>query len=209
MKIIFDCSDFVIFDIPDGNTLPDEFDFRGIVISGSSLMLTNRVLWLRTVADWIVKAEKKRIPILGICFGHQLLAYTFGGKITDNPKGIEVGTKIIRLNKSAEKDILFSNFKNEFTVQTSHVQTVITLPEKAVNLGSSKQENNQIIRFKENIWGVQFHPEFDEKIIKMIIKGKARRFPGKVNANKLLEETKETNDGYEVLIRFAELTLNK
>jgi GMP synthase (glutamine-hydrolysing) len=202
-------SDFVVFDIPDGDELPGDFDYKGLVISGSSLMLTNEIEWLDKVSNWILKAVNKNIPIFGICFGHQILTYALGGKVDYNPKGIEVGTKTVNLQPEAKNDKLFCIFDKELSAQTSHVQTVSALPKGAVSFATSEMEEHHIIRFADNIWGVQYHPEFDEKIIRMIIGGKARRYPGKVNAEKLLKEARGTNDGNRILKRFGEIINNK
>jgi GMP synthase (glutamine-hydrolysing) len=100
---------FEVFDLPNGDNLPDDMDFAGIVISGSSKMLTDGIDWLEETADWLRKQAEKNTPILGICFGHQLLAYAFGGKIADNPNGIEVEPRKLISIKMLRMIRFFSN----------------------------------------------------------------------------------------------------
>lgn len=199
---------FVIFDLPNGDLLTENDDFAGIVISGSSKMTTDEIPWLDETCEWLGKQAEKNIPILGICFGHQLLAIAFGGKVANNPMGIEVGTKLISLNKEGRKDPLFKYFYPSFLAQLSHVQSVIKLPLGAVVIANSEQDQNQIFRIRYNIWGVQFHPEFDADIIRMLIVSKAEKYPGKIEVDNLLNDVEETPKSYSVLKKFGEIALN-
>ena len=198
---------FEVIDVQNGEYLPEGYNFSGVVISGSSLMLTENIIWLDRTADWLRKLIKKNIPILGICFGHQLLAYTFGGKVTDNPNDIEVGTKRISFLNEAKNDLLLKDFFPSILAQVSHVQSVIELPENAVVLASSEQEPFHAFRIGQNIWGLQFHPEFDAKIIRKIIVSKAEKYPGRIDVEKLFSEVEETPQSYALLHKFAEIIL--
>jgi len=194
-----------VFDLPNGDKLPDNIDFAGIVISGSSKILSDGISWLEDTAEWLRKQVAKNTPILGICFGHQLLAYTFGGKVTDNPKGIEVGTKTIDFNENAKCDQLLKDFCPSILAQVSHVQSVTELPENAIVLAFSELESHHAFRIGENIWGLQFHPEFDAAIIHKIIVSKSVRYPGKLNVQKLISEIEETPKSYSILKKFGEI----
>jgi len=196
---------FEILDLPNGDKLPDDIDFSGIVISGSSKMLTDRISWLEDTADWLRKQAEKNTSILGICFGHQLLAYTFGGKVADNPNCIEVGTKRINFNEKTKSDLLLKEYYPLISAQVSHVQSVVKLPENTVVLASSIQEPYQAFRIGDNIWGLQFHPEFDADIIRKIIVSKAEKYPGKISMEHLLNEVKKTPQSYSILKKFGEI----
>ena len=96
-----------------------------------------------------------KIPVLGICYGHQLLAYMLGGTITKGPG--EYGKTLVKIVK---KDKLFENWNQEEVVWMSHQDRVEVLPETLEVLAIS--ENNIIAAFKvknKPIYGVQFHPE--------------------------------------------------
>jgi len=140
----------------------------GVIITGSHDNVTDDKNWMKNLSDLIRQIYMTNIPMLGICFGHQILAYTFGGKVDYNSKGIETGTISINLNKCVNKDKLLKNFPNVFKGHVSHKQTITLLPENATVLGSSKIESSQIVCFKhDQIWGVQFHPEFNAEITKL------------------------------------------
>ncbi len=115
-------------------------------------------------SQWLVKAAEHNIPMLGICFGHQIIARAFGGKVGPNPTGWELGYLLLTKTAEAEPDSLFSILPNQFKVNVSHQQSVLKLPQGATILASSEKEVIQAYRINTNIWGVQFHPEFNASI---------------------------------------------
>ena len=144
----------------DGEHLPDVHDYRGIVISGSAAMVSDRHPWSEYTAQWLLYAMQHQVPILGICYGHQLLAHALGGVVDYHPRGREMGTKEIHLAPAAAEDELFSCLPERFLAHTTHMQSVTRLPYGAEVLAWNPFEAHHGVRFAPRVWGVQFHPEF-------------------------------------------------
>jgi GMP synthase (glutamine-hydrolysing) len=110
-------------------------------------------------AQWLKQVVQKNIPVLGICFGHQLLAHTFGGSVDFHELGEEKGEVEIRLTKEGKQDPLLGVLPEHFKGYASHFQTVTRIPKNAIVLAENDFESTHALAFKENVWGVQFHPE--------------------------------------------------
>jgi len=134
-------------------------DIRAIIITGSPSMITDFEPWSIATSQWLEKVVQKNIPILGICFGHQLIAQTLGGSVDYHELGEEKGEVEIQLTEEGKKDPLFSILPNHFSAYASHQQTVKELPENARVLARNNFESFHGISFRDNVWGVQFHPE--------------------------------------------------
>lgn len=147
-----------------GEPLPDPDRISGALITGSHAMVTDHADWSETVAAWIPGVIRADIPLLGICYGHQLLAHAMGGRIGMNRSGSEFGTVEIQLTPEAARDPLFKNLPGRLPVQTSHSQSVLSLPPGAVLLASSAHDPHHAFAISETAWGIQFHPEFDADI---------------------------------------------
>ncbi|WP_055667064.1 glutamine-hydrolyzing GMP synthase [Desnuesiella massiliensis] len=98
------------------------------------------------------------LPILGICYGHQLMAYTLGGKV-ESPEVREYGKTSIKLNNSCE---IFKSMQEKNQCWMSHTDFVSEVPEGFTIVSSTEQcpvaamENRS-----KNLYGVQFHPEVE------------------------------------------------
>ena len=150
----------------NGGELPVSESMAGVVITGSAAMVPDLLPWSERTASWLRQVVAAQMPVLGICYGHQLLAHALGGRVGDNPSGREIGTVRVRLLPAAETDPLFSGMPNELTVQTTHLQSVLELPAGAVPLAESAGDPHHAFRFGSQAWGVQFHPEFDAQTMR-------------------------------------------
>lgn len=150
----------VVANVERGDALPAHGDFAGIIVSGSSAMVTDRAEWSERAAGWLRQAAHEGQPLLGICYGHQLLAHALGGEVAYNPAGRESGTIELALDPSASSDPLFAGLPERFPAHATHMQTVLRAPEGASILARSAQDNCHAFRFGRQAWGVQFHPEF-------------------------------------------------
>lgn len=155
---------FQVIDVTTGTNLPESENFAGTVITGSPCMVTAHLPWSEMTARWLAKAVDAGLLVLGICYGHQLLAYALGGEVGDNPRGSEYGTTTITPLGSAFDDTLFKPMSSDFLAQVCHKQTVLILPPGAKLLALSSKDSCQAFVFK-SAWGVQFHPEFDAEVM--------------------------------------------
>jgi GMP synthase (glutamine-hydrolysing) len=160
----------IIDAVADHASFPVYDTLAGVVVTGSHAMITEHHPWSERSAAWIRQIVERQIPVLGICYGHQLVAYAFGGEIGDNPNGREFGTTIISSNNTAASDLLFRHLPAAFPAHVSHRQSVLKLPAEATVLASSPMDAHQAFRLKGCAWGVQFHPEFDVEITREYIK---------------------------------------
>ena len=71
------------------------------------------------------------MPMYGVCFGHQHLARTFGGRVEHSPAGWELGTGGVTLTEEGRRDPLFADLPATFPAQQSHGEIVAELPPRA------------------------------------------------------------------------------
>ena len=131
---------------------------KGIILSGGPSTVTKKKF--QNIPKNIFK---KKIPILGICYGLQLIAKLLGGKIKSAKKKREFGRAfLIKKNNS----LLIKNFFNSnSSVWMSHEDAVVKLPRKFKIIASTKNSKLTIIEnTKEKIYGIQFHPEVTHTI---------------------------------------------
>ncbi|VAX35331.1 Anthranilate synthase, amidotransferase component @ Para-aminobenzoate synthase, amidotransferase component [hydrothermal vent metagenome] len=107
----------------------------------------------------VIKAFSGKLPILGVCLGHQSIAYAYGGKIIRAKKIMHGKTSMIKHNKKE----IFKNIENPFEATRYHSLVIDqkTIPD-CFEVTASTEDDHEImgIRHKKYpLWGVQFHPE--------------------------------------------------
>jgi GMP synthase (glutamine-hydrolysing) len=168
-------------------------------------MVTERLPWSVALEDWCRRADG-RVPILGVCYGHQLLGAAFGGSIADNPRGVEVGTVPVRTTAAAADDPLFAALPHEVLVQQSHTQSVLRPPRQAVVLMHNEHDACQALRHSPTTWGVQFHPEFDEHVQRAYLETRSERAGRSAQEHeRLVNSLRPTPESRALLSRFARL----
>ena len=189
--------------------LVDLIEVTGIVITGSPAYVTDEEVWNFTGAEYIKKAHKSGIPILGVCYGHQLLAWAFGGKVDFNVEGRKIGTIPIKLTESAKDDLLFRDLPDGFDVNVSHQQSVVRLPPDAVTLAVGSSDILQAFRLGDKTWGIQFHPEFSKEIIREYIQARATEIIEEgLDPDKLSDQASNTPNSTILFQKFCQLAMN-
>jgi GMP synthase (glutamine-hydrolysing) len=132
-------------------------NLKGIVFSGSPTFLTEvdhspYINLISPLLEW-------NVPILGICFGHQVLGILHGAKIfRGNPVRRQEKINLV------EQDVLFKEFEIHFQMAEDHTEG-IDVPAGFIHVASSESYHNEAMKHHtKKFWGVQFHPEVSGEI---------------------------------------------
>ncbi|MCX8963512.1 glutamine amidotransferase [Erwinia psidii] len=151
---------------PDlGEALPDPGCVAAAILTGSWAMVTDHADWSERTAAWVRGAVDSNLPLLGVCYGHQLMAYALGGQVADNPRGWERGQQRLETLPDCRHDALLNQLPDQFTAWLSHRQSVLQPPAGAQVLATSALDACQIIRYSPSALSFQFHPEFTAEIM--------------------------------------------
>jgi len=191
-----------------GEALPNPGDCSGVVITGAHCMVTDNLPWSLAIEQWIPSIIQEQVPLLGICYGHQLLGRAMGGLVDYHPRGKELGTVDVRLCPAACSDPLFTSLPDRFPAQVTHSQSVLSLPPGAVLLAENDFEPHQAFRIGGCAWGVQFHPEFNCNIMHDdIVQQTDELTRSGRDVEALLRNLQETRQATGILGVFAKLAL--
>lgn len=215
--------------------LPPPERIDGVVVTGSPAMVSERADWSERAARWLAGVVREDVvPVLGLCYGHQLLAHALGGVVGPNPRGREMGTvevvlpagerrgveevelevaRDLRGGSSATGDHRKANdglaplFEaGVFAGHCSHVESVLRPPPGARVLARTRLDPHSAIAYGPRQWGVQFHPEFDAEIMRGYVEVRREVLAAEsFDPDALIAAARETPELTAVLARFAAL----
>jgi GMP synthase (glutamine-hydrolysing) len=145
-----------------GDPLPHPSGFAGLVLTGSPASVTEPEPWMDAAAELVRESVRAGTPVLGVCFGHQIVAAAFGGTVMVNPRGWEVGTRAVELTEEGRRDPLFAGLRPRLRVNLSHRDVVDpdTLPRDFRVLARNGKSAAQAFAAGDAVRCIQFHPEF-------------------------------------------------
>lgn len=146
--------------------LPEPEQISVLIVLGGTMGANDDLLHpflgeLKNLVRAVVAAE---IPYLGICLGGQLLAAALGAKVVSR-RWEELGTLNVSLTECGKADLLFNGIPEEFSTFQWHHDS-FDIPAEGVLLATSAACPHQAFRVGASAWGLQFHPEVTESIIR-------------------------------------------
>lgn len=176
--------------------LEDKLD--AVLISGSKHNSYDDIEWINKLTEFTARAIEKGIKVVGICFGHQIIARSLGAKVGVNPKGWELAATPVDLTSKGQE--IFSEIAqahdNKLSIMQMHRDIVFDLPKDTELLAGNEICGVQSFYRPNSIWTVQGHPEFTSEIEQILIT--LRRDTGVVPvdvANEALSRVNNRNDG--------------
>ncbi|KAK0390045.1 hypothetical protein NLU13_3618 [Sarocladium strictum] len=154
------------WDVVASQSYPRPEDFDGLLLSGSKHCAFHDEPWILSLVDYVrevLHASDK--PVVGICFGHQIIARALGAKLGINPGGWEISVDRIDLNEHGQELFGIPTVQ----LHQMHRDAVLEVPEGTVNLGGSPSCRIQGLFKPGTVLSFQAHPEFDEFIMEKVV----------------------------------------
>ena len=185
--------------------------YDGVVVTGSPARIGDMLPWMRYGVDLLAECVGEGVPLLAVCFGHQMLGVAMGADVGPNPPGYTVGTVKVRL-EAPEGDELLSPLPPQLLANVSHLDAIRDPGPRLDVVGSCAHDRCHIVKAGPLAWGVQLHPEFDGEIVRAYIRARAalveeRHGPGSAAA--LLAEATDAPEAASLIERFAHLAAGR
>jgi GMP synthase-like glutamine amidotransferase len=165
-------------------------DYGAVIVLGGSMHADqdDRHPWLRDENEFIRRLLERRVPLLGVCLGIQLIAKAVGAAVYPVPDGPEIGWLPVELAGEARDDDVFGALPGRFDAFGWHYYTY-DLPAGASELARSAR-CNQAYRLGDAAWGIQFHAEVTLETVRSWLDEK-EEFPLDLDRDELWAETQE------------------
>ena len=154
---------FTIIDVVEGDPLPQPGDYDGYILSGSDKGVYDETPWMQPLRAFLIAAKEAGKPLFGVCFGHQIMADTFGGK-AEKVSAPEVGVRAFEVEGQTVKGHVW------------HQDQVTQVPPGAQVIGSADYCPVAALAYDFPAMSVQFHPEYAPDYVSTFL----RRSRGKV-----------------------------
>jgi GMP synthase-like glutamine amidotransferase len=144
-----------------GEPLPDPAGLEGIVVMGSSAgVYDNHLSWMEPLRAFIRGAYAAKTPMLGICFGHQIMADALGGDVRKSEKGWGLGRHVYTVRSRPPP---IGGTLPEFAIACSHQDQVIEPPKEAETFLASEFTPHAGLMYRNGAaMSLQAHPEFED-----------------------------------------------
>jgi len=148
---------FETYDVVQGDYPPDLDECDAYITTGSKASVYDDEAWIAALQAFIVRLRREEKKLIAICFGHQLVAQAFGGRVANSDRGWGVGVHSMQV--SVTTSWMVPRLR-ECNVLVSHQDQVITLPTGAELIAGSAFCPYAMFQLGENIIAIQGHPEF-------------------------------------------------
>ena len=148
---------FTVYDVESGEYPADIDEVDAYLITGSKSSVYDDKPWIPPLIEFVQALHQRRKKIVGICFGHQLVAQALGGRTEKSSKGWGVGLHSYRI---ADNPSWHDGGSEAFSILVSHQDQVVENAEGARVIGSSEFCENAVCQVGDHILTFQGHPEF-------------------------------------------------
>jgi GMP synthase-like glutamine amidotransferase len=182
--------EFATFEARNGELPPRADSCDAYVITGSASGVYDGDAWIGTLQDF-VRGVSGRSPMIGICFGHQLMAEAFGGQVLKSPRGWGIGLHRYDVHDRAA----WMDDTRPIAVPASHQDQVVRLPAEARVLGGNEFTPYGILEYPQRrAISLQSHPEFTPEYAAALIELRRNSKYTPEQADRALTTLREPND---------------
>jgi GMP synthase-like glutamine amidotransferase len=152
---------FVTIKLASGATLPKPDACDAYIITGSEAGVYERLPWMAPLKAFILEAAARRTPQFGICFGHQIMAEAFGGRVVKAPQGWQAGLYDFEVHDTGLLPAIAT-----LPALALHQDQVVEPPPAARVIGSHEDNPFAFLQYTREALSTQCHPEFSAATVK-------------------------------------------
>ncbi|MCB1705258.1 MAG: GMP synthase [Halioglobus sp.] len=149
--------EFTVYDVEQGQYPADIDEVDAYLITGSKSGVYEDKPWIPPLMAFVRELHRRRKKLVGICFGHQLVAQALGGEVQKSPKGWGMGLHTHRFNAVP---VWHDHGDRDLEILVSHQDQVLEVPDEATVLAGSAFCEHAVIQVGDHILTFQGHPEF-------------------------------------------------
>lgn len=157
---------FDVWQARDGVLPPETAAYDGYVLTGSVASVNDTVPWVLQLADRVRWLHSHRVPTVGLCFGHQMMAHALGGRVGFSPGGWRVGNATTHFN---ELQPWMQPAQPRVTLFAVHQEQVLQLPAQARAIGGDAFAPAAALMVGQHFFSTQYHPEFDRSFMRALL----------------------------------------
>ena len=158
--------EFDSYSVLRGEMPPSVDACDGWLITGSRHGAYDPLEWIAPLEDFIRALEQANKPLIGVCFGHQIIAQALGGKVVKSDRGWGVGLHHYRIDRRTDWML---EAGDRVAMYVFHQDQVVDLPPRAEVFASSDFCPYAGLVYGDSIISVQGHPEFERSYMKALI----------------------------------------
>lgn len=188
------------YDVTHGAYPARAEDHPAYLITGSSAGVYDDLPWIEPLRRFLI-AAKGKAKLVGICFGHQIMAEAFGGRVAKSDKGWGIGLHDYRVNGGAG----WTGGASHIAVPVCHQDQVLVQPPGTTLIGGNDFCPLGILAWDDQpAMSVQFHPEFDPAFVDALIDLLGDEIPDPETAHLSLEQPNDRERVADWIKRFVE-----
>ena len=200
--------EIVVYDVISGE-FPKQIDeVHGYIITGSKMSVYDEIDWIKELGSFVQELHKKKKKLIGICFGHQMVAHYLGGKTQKSDKGWGVGIQESKFTNAATS---YGSEGQTYNLVCSHQDQIVEPAPSSVILASSDFCPYSMLQIEDHILTFQGHPEFKPEFSRSLMELRKDDF-GNTRYKEGLDSLIKTTDADEVgkwIVSFIKAGLNR
>ena len=204
-KPFFPDSEFSIFRTIDGELPAQVEDFNAYFITGSKYSAYDDFPWIRALEKFIQAINQKRIPLVGICFGHQVVSKALGGRVEKSENGWGLGVSEVQFPATLP---WLSDTPKSLNIAHIHQDQVTELPPNTQVISGDDFCPHSCLIIDDHILTIQGHPEFSNEYMNALLPVVQDRF-SEATYNEAMETLKHNQNEGVIFARWIQQFINQ